>query len=128
MVIKKLSYVKLFLAFKFFTKTKAFGIIKLFLQKNFYFIYLKFIILLEGNLPREMYIYGKMPINNVSCIFEFWLVPFAFSLILRDTFMVSLPTLHPKEMERGFFQKNTFQRREILREKFVEELFYMEEH
>ena len=48
--------------------------------------------LLEGNRLPEMYSYGNiLPRNNLSCIFQFQLVLFAFSLILCDPLMVSPP-------------------------------------
>ena len=45
--------------------------------------------MLEGNFPPEMYSYGNvLPRNYLSYIFQFQLVPFTFSLVLGDPFMV----------------------------------------
>ena len=53
---------------------------------------LEFIMLLKGNLPPKINSYGNILSRNyLSYIFEFQLVPFAFSLILGDPFMVSPP-------------------------------------
>ena len=51
-------------------------------------IYLEFIMVLKGNLPK---MYNILPKNYFSYIFEFQLVTFfTFSLILRDPLMVSV--------------------------------------
>ena len=63
--------------------------------------------LLKGNLPPKMFSYGNILSRNyLSYIFKFQLVPFAFSLILGDPFMVFPSPL--KYGEGGFFPKNAF--------------------
>ena len=63
--------------------------------------------LLKGNLPSTMSSYGNiLPRNNLSCIFEFQLIPFAFSLILGDPVMVSSSPV--KYGEGGIFSKKCF--------------------
>ena len=76
-------------------------------------INLEFIMLLKGNLPPKINSYGNILSRNyLSYIFEFQLVPFAFSLILGDPFMVSPP---PLSMEMGdFFPKIAFHRGQTL--------------
>ena len=63
--------------------------------------------LLKGNLHPKMFSYGYiLPRNYISHIFEFQLVPFPFSFILGDPFMVFLSPL--KYGEGELFPKNTF--------------------
>ena len=65
--------------------------------------------LFKGNLTSKMYSYGNtLPGNYLSYIFEFQLVPFTFSLILGDSFMMSPPPKVWGMERRGFFPKNAF--------------------
>ena len=62
------------------------------------------IIVLIGNLPPKMYSYNNiLPRNYLLYSFEFQLVPFAFSLIMGDPFMVS-PS--PRKYGEGQFFSN----------------------
>ena len=81
-----------------------------------------------GKPTSEMYSYGNiLPRSCLSCIFEFPLVPFAFSLILGALSWCLPPHTHTPSKERGtFFQKNTFHGGDKLCQgKFVGGLFYM---
>ena len=80
--------------------------------------------LLKGNLHPKMFSYGYiLPRNYISHIFEFQLVPFPFSFILGDPFMVFLSPL--KYGGGNFFQKILFMGRQILWVTFIGGLFYM---
>ena len=70
----------------------------------------EFIMLLKENLPPKIHSYGNiLPRNYLSYMFKFQLVPFAFSLILGDSFMVSPPqTKVWGNGRRDFFPKNAF--------------------
>ena len=75
---------------------------------------LESIMLLKGNFPPKFYNYSNIfPRNYLSYIFEFQLVPFAFSLILGDPFMESPTT--PKILGgETFFKKMLFMGGQIL--------------
>ena len=66
--------------------------------------------LLKENLSPKMYSYGNiLPRIYLSYIFEFELVPFYFSLILGDSFMMSPPSHEVWGKGReNFFLKNSF--------------------
>ena len=66
--------------------------------------------LLKENLSPKMCSYGNiLPRIYLSYIFEFPLVPFSFSFILGDSFMVSPPPYEVWGKGRGnFFSKKFF--------------------
>ena len=68
--------------------------------------WLEFIMLLKGNSPSKNVQLWWYLARKLSLIFEFQLVPFAFSLILGEPFMVSPPP--PKEWGGGLFSKKCF--------------------
>ena len=72
--------------------------------------------LLKGNLPPKIISYGNiLPRSYLLYIFEFQLVPFAFSLILGYSLMVSPPSL-----------KYAFCGGQISWGRFIGALFYVE--
>ena len=75
--------------------------------------------LLQGTLPPKINIYGNvLPTIYLSGIFEFQLVPFAFSFVKVSPL--------PESMGRGdYFPNNGFNGGQVLWGKFLGGLFYM---
>ena len=77
--------------------------------------------LLKGTSPSKNVQLWQHFAMKLSSIFEFQLVPLAFSLILGDPFMVSLPI---KYRGGGFFaKKRLFMEGQSLGSKFMGRLF-----